>query len=95
MEDKLTPAADNPVSATDQAPKESSDQAPTAAAEQGVSAAAVDAVDPGCGARTHPAWPYKEQNQKGLLAYAKFISPGDKCQAIGTPSPVMGECSPG
>lgn len=40
MDNKLNPAVDNPVPATDQAPNTSSSEAPVAVAEQGVSAAA-------------------------------------------------------
>ncbi|MEX2536182.1 MAG: 30S ribosomal protein S1 [Trueperaceae bacterium] len=43
MDEKLNQAADNPATATDQAPEESSSQAPTAAVEQGADTAAANA----------------------------------------------------
>ncbi|HEX7002937.1 MAG TPA: 30S ribosomal protein S1 [Trueperaceae bacterium] len=42
MDDKLNQAAENPATATDQAPEESSSQAPTAAVEQGADTAAAN-----------------------------------------------------
>ncbi|MEX2542279.1 MAG: 30S ribosomal protein S1 [Trueperaceae bacterium] len=43
MDEKLNQAAENPATATDQAPEESSSQAPTAAVEQGADTAAANA----------------------------------------------------
>jgi small subunit ribosomal protein S1 len=44
MDEKLNQAAENPATATDQAPEESSSQAPTAAVEQGADTAAANAT---------------------------------------------------